>query len=330
MPYQSDKQQIKCVVCNSPANGWSEDAGRSVDCKSCGDFYIWQQAIYALEQILTTEIQRAIVSYSIRKLSTKTKKRPELNYDFLKTVAGRRLPSPPEASDNFLLWVAEQAQGRAGHSVDILEMDETFLGIVGAVDYSDIAWIIDNLTALELVMGEGSHFGGGGDGRWVLRLTGKGWNRVEELNRAHIASQYAFFARRFENAELDVVFERCLIPAVLQTGFELRLATQRAGLIDAIIEDEIRRCRFLIADLSDDNAGAYWEAGFAEGLRKPVIYICRDRQANDTEREKKTHFDTDHRQTVRWNPDETTFDITAKMLKAVIRNTLLGDAKQDD
>ena len=42
----------------------------------------------------------------------------------------------------------------------------------------------------------------------------------------------------------------------------------------------------------------------------------------------KTHFDTDHRQTVRW--DLNALDDTAKTLKAVIRNTLLGDAKQED
>jgi nucleoside 2-deoxyribosyltransferase len=95
--------------------------------------------------------------------------------------------------------------------------------------------------------------------------------------------------------------------------------------VDAVIEDEIRRCRFLIADLSDDNAGAYWEAGFAEGLGKPVIYICRSSSNGE---EKKTHFDANHRQTVRW--DLSSLDETATNLKAVIRNTLLGDAKQAD
>lgn len=54
----------------------------------------------------------------------------------------------------------------------------------------------------------------------------------------------------------------------------------------------------LIADLSDNNAGAYLEAGFAEGLRKPVIYVCRE--------DVKTHFDTDHLHKVTW--DLTTLD----------------------
>jgi hypothetical protein len=44
--------------------------------------------------------------------------------------------------------------------------------------------------------------------------------------------------------------------------------------------------------------------------------------------EKKTHFDANHRHTVRW--DLSALAQTAKDLKAVIRNTLLSDARQDD
>jgi nucleoside 2-deoxyribosyltransferase len=90
------------------------------------------------------------------------------------------------------------------------------------------------------------------------------------------------------------------------------------------MEDEIRRCRFLIADLSDGSAGAYWEAGFAEGLGKPVIYISMERSDGSTE----THFDTNHRHTIPWSLAK--IDETARRLKAVIRKTLLGDATQED
>ena len=128
-------------------------------------------------------------------------------------------------------------------------------------------------------------------------ITGSGWRRIDELRRAHVASRYAFFARKFVNADLDRVYAECLQPAVKQIGYDLRTVTQKAGHIDAIIEDEIRRCRFLIADLTDGNSGAYWEAGFAEGLGKPVIYVCRESV--------ETHFDTDHRQTVRWDLENT-------------------------
>ena len=147
---------------------------------------------------------------------------------------------------------------------------------------------------------------------------------MDELKRAHVSSRYAFFARQFKNDDLDQLFNTHLQQAVSDTGYELRTVPQKAGHIDAIIEDEIRRCRFLIADLSDDNAGAYWEAGFAQGLGKDVIYICREKDEHG--KRKETHFDTDHRQTVRWDlGDPETF---VKKIKAVIRNTLLRDANQ--
>jgi nucleoside 2-deoxyribosyltransferase len=73
---------------------------------------------------------------------------------------------------------------------------------------------------------------------------------------------------------------------------------------------------FLIADLSDNNEGAYWEAGFAEGLGKPVFYICCEKDPSDPTKDKKTHFDTNHRHTVRWNADPASFEATAATLKA--------------
>jgi nucleoside 2-deoxyribosyltransferase len=197
-------------------------------------------------------------------------------------------------------------------------MDERVWAEVGVVDHLDLQWVIASLENQKLLKEWGSDLS-----TFRGNLTASGWERLEELQRAHVASNYAFFARKFSNTALDTVYETCLRPTVRETGFELQTVTQRAGHIDAIIEDEIRRCKFLIADLSDDNAGAYWEAGFAEGLGKPVIYICREKTADGNDM--KTHFDTEHRHTIRW--DLATLDETAKQLKAVIRNTLLGDAK---
>jgi nucleoside 2-deoxyribosyltransferase len=217
-------------------------------------------------------------------------------------------------SDNLLLTIAERVEGRPGRPISLPHDDSRLAASIGAVDSADVLWAVRNLEEQNLIKGT---WGGWFSNGW---LTAFGWARIEELKRAHVASRYAFFARKFANDDLDTLYKNCLRQATSDTGFELRTVTQKAGHIDAIIEDEIRRCRFLIADLSDHNAGAYWEAGLAEGLGKPVIYICRD----GTE----THFDTDHRQTVRWHL--TKFDETAARLKAVIRNTLLGDAKQDD
>jgi hypothetical protein len=316
MPYDKTRQSQKCIVCDSQSNEERHIDKVAVDCSRCGDFLVLRRAEDDFLP-LKDKKQRALASHLIRRLQGV--RRPTLDWNFFNSLSQRNLPTPAEAGDSLLLFIAECADGSPGKRVGITFSDAKIQAVIGVIDDNDLRWQVDALRSQELLSGVNS----------VLSvdplLTSKGWLRVEELKRAHIASSFVFFARKFDNPELDRVFEECLRPAVAQTGFELRIASQRAGLVDAIIEDEIRRCRFLIADLSDDNAGAYWEAGFAEGLGKPVIYVCR---ASDGVEEKKTHFDTDHRHTVRW--DISGLDKTAKKLKAIIRNTLLGDAKQHD
>jgi len=78
-----------------------------------------------------------------------------------------------------------------------------------------------------------------------------------------------------------------------------------------------------LADLTHHNKGAYWEAGFAEGLGKPVIYLCRKDVFED--KTQGTHFDTNHHLTVVWDPADLTD--AAEKLKATIRATLPREAK---
>lgn len=324
MPYKtpaegSHAEPQQCDVCSSPANVQASGAYIYEDCSRCGDFQIDREVAEDFLPRLK-EYQRPLASHLIHRLQGK--KRPILTSDFFTSLSGRTLPTPTEMSDNLLLAIAERVDGRPGRPISLNHSEDLPLAAsIGAVDAEDVLWAVRNLDEQKLIKGSWLNYFTNG------YLTAAGWQRIEEMKRAHIASKYAFFARQFKNDNLDTLYEKCLKQAVADTGYELRTVPQKAGNIDAIIEDDIRRCRFLIADLSDDNAGAYWEAGFAEGLGKDVIYICREKE-KDGKTDKKTHFDTDHRQTVRW--DLAKVDETGKRLKAVIRNTLLGDAKQDD
>ena len=46
--------------------------------------------------------------------------------------------------------------------------------------------------------------------------------------------------------------------------------------IDFRIVAAIRSCRFLVAEVSEPRTAVYYEAGFAEGLGKQVIWTCRE------------------------------------------------------
>lgn len=57
------------------------------------------------------------------------------------------------------------------------------------------------------------------------------------------------------------------------------------------IKDEIARAQFVIADMTDERPSCYFEAGYAEALRRPVIYIASKESVISTGKATKIHFD---------------------------------------
>jgi hypothetical protein len=159
---------------------------------------------------------------------------------------------------------------------------------------------------------------------YKLHLTMKG--KIRSVEGKWLTSRRTFMAMKFGDAELDNVVEKCFRPAVERTGFELRKLSdgQPAGSIDDQLRAAILGSRFVIADLSHGNNGAYWEAGYAEGLNLPVIYTCKKSMWD----EQKTHFDTNHMTHVIWDSGELTE--AGNKLAATIRATLRSEANQSD
>ena len=108
---------------------------------------------------------------------------------------------------------------------------------------------------------------------------------------------------QFEDPILDPLIRTTVKPA-LQDQLNYNLIDMRdvaqAGVIDNLMRVQIRDSAFVLADLTYDNSGAYWEAGYAEGLGKPVIYLCEKVKF----KEQKTHFDTNHCTTVQWSAND--------------------------
>src|SRR5207245_4347042 len=105
-----------------------------------------------------------------------------------------------------------------------------------------------------------------------------GRERDREIQERAVSSKLAFMAMDFQHpTELDAVFYDHFKQAVAQTGFDLRRIDENppAGSIDNRLRLEIRRARFAVVDLTYDNSGAYWEAGLAEGLGRPVFFTCK-------------------------------------------------------
>jgi len=237
--------------------------------------------------------------------------------------AQARLPSPQRQADELILWIGDNQPNQLEYADTPHSPLAAYLGLPLSPtgDGTSLAWLLTEIQSKGLYEKAVR-----GDPNLHLRLTMDGWTRYEELKRTNIRSRTAFMAMKFGDATLNRVVTECFRPAVERAGFELRLLTdeQPAGLIDNQLRAAILASRFLVADLSHGNHGAYWEAGFADGLGLPVIYTCEVAAWSKS----KTHFDTNHMLTIIWDADD--LERTAKELTAAIRTTLRAEAKQTD
>ena len=81
---------------------------------------------------------------------------------------------------------------------------------------------------------------------------------------------------------------------------------------------EIRTSHFLIADVTLQRAGVYFEAGFAMGLGRPVIWTCRQDDM------KNVHFDTRQYSHVVWTDP---YDLRTKLADRIKATISGGDVR---
>ncbi len=314
---------MKCPVCEEELNGESRELSNSSNvrfvCANCGTFDTANLAAQLITVLGRDEIKRAVLSHALRKMQVNGT--PLLTESIFKKIIEKPLPTASEQCDNLILWLGSNLSF-VGHRVWITP--QTHRAVLGAVNRSAFGQVITHLAKQGLI--ELIDMAKNGLFESHTTLSVDGWVYYEKFRRNNPRSRVAFMVMQYDNQDLDRLVKDVFKPAVSQTGFDLRRLDEkpRAGLIDDRLRVEIRNARFVIADLTDDNEGAYWEAGFAEGLNKPVIFICEKTKFE----EKKTHFDTNHHLTVKW--DKASPQDAAEELKATIRATLPDEARMTD
>lgn len=170
---------------------------------------------------------------------------------------------------------------------------------IGAISYSFAAALAAEMVELRLLRGRIEKPLAGKMNIIDVGLTLAGWEHYEREREGQLAGSYGFAALKFGDQILDPLFRDHIKPAVKAIGFDLLdlRDVARAGIIDNLLRIQIRDAAFVLVDLTHENAGAYWEAGYAEGLGKPVLYLCERAKFDEA----KTHFDTNHSTTVLWD-----------------------------
>ena len=131
------------------------------------------------------------------------------------------------------------------------------------------------------------------DGSYVM-LTEKAWQLIGDKEyrsrgKIFIAMSYAPELATHEEA-IKQAIERSGHQSVILKDIE------HNNYIPEEFEREIHECVGVIADLTKENLGAYYESGYARALNKPVIFVCQQ--------DEYLHFDISQINTVFWTGED--------------------------
>lgn len=144
-----------------------------------------------------------------------------------------------------------------------------------------------------------NHFLEEGDNSRFLRITPQGWNYLQSIETNTQESTKAFVAMWF-NSETEALWKDGIRTGVYAAGYEpIRVdAVEHTNKIDDEIIAQIRASKFVIADFTGQRGGVYFEAGFALGLEKRVIWCVEEAELQNI------HFDNRQYNFLRWKKNE--------------------------
>ena len=152
--------------------------------------------------------------------------------------------------------------------------------------------------------------------RCTVKVAGHRRIAEQEVNPS---SDQVFVAMWLDDS-MEEAYEKGIRQAILNTGYDPFRIDRKPDVdkIDDEIIGEIRRSKFLIADMTHGKNGVrgsvYYEAGFALGLNLTVIRSCRKDQINAED----LHFDVNHHYHIAWETPEELRDNLEKRILALV------------
>ena len=310
----------KCIFCNNTANFMgcgNLDQKYEVSCPNCGVYYISD-----IIKDRDTEIEKTygpnkhLISGLIREKNDLGLKIETITTQNITSMIGDALipKSIVQKFDKVLLYFYRQSK-QFGAWLNINENTPYSIGY--AVNYEEFYKIVENLIQL----GYFTQITHGGK-MFQFSLSLNGVIRAEQLLATNKSSKKVFVAMGFYE-ELMEALEKAIKPAVRECGdleaFIISEKEHNGDITDKIIA-EIKTSKFVIADLTYNNQGAYFEAGYAQGRGLEVIRTCKKswfEERDETGNLKNhLHFDINHYNFILWENNDD--------LKEKLKNRILA------
>jgi hypothetical protein len=312
---------VNCVICGrSRENGfqpycdWVFEDGPSpvpaqeANCQQCGQYYLLGSLNdYYMADLVDTPKKTAL-SCATRQASESGKPLRLTRENAAKFAGAHVETRVSDNMDNLLRWIAKRAPRPSSTMTVSIETDFTVVDCLGPNEFQQyLSWLTTNsLVGDSGIPGRGPYF-----------LTLDGWNRLQPPGRPGGKPGQCFIAMWFDPTMDEVELE--IANAVEDSGFKRPLRIDKKEHNNQITDEllaAIRDSEFIIADVTEHRPNVYYEAGFAKGLGREVIYCCRKDNFENR------HFDVSTINHVVWDDPAD----LRKKLAARIKGTILPKA----
>ncbi|MCH7974368.1 MAG: hypothetical protein IH949_10870 [Bacteroidetes bacterium] len=152
-----------------------------------------------------------------------------------------------------------------------------------------------------------------------ITIEAQGWKRINELKKKPEGlNNQAFVAMWFDKSTNDIYLygiKKAIEDTTQYQAMRVDFVHHNNKICDQIIA-EINKSKFMVADFTGDRGGVYFEAGYAQGIKIPVIWIVKDDWVD------KLHFDTRQYNHIVYNDEKELYSKLKARIEATIINSV--------
>ncbi len=276
-----------CPICNEPdPEVFLGGEKYSVTCKRCGKYIITDSFVEELESMNYFNDKLFLLSGHTKNSS----KKPLLNtYNYEKIISSLSDLQVNDQIEHLLIYLSTH-QTSPGEF--ILVSTKYDFPIAYCKNEKDFVFILETAYKLQYIEtapiyeGMGSHIVS--SGRTEMRLAHSGYKELDKISESNKQSKQCFIAMSFDKKH-EEIYEKGI-----KKVFELKeFNSLKAYRVDEDksnndkicnkIVSEIKKSRFIIADLTGNKHNVYYEIGYAMGHNIPIILTCRKKEFNKDE-----------------------------------------------
>ncbi len=263
----------RCRVCS--ADGASIKTlgdSLSVECPVCMKFVITGTALSVVENWFPDRI--CWLSGRIRRNWNETQRPLKVTSEYVESIDGPELTNVMQKQNALLIDLSR----RSRFPGEAIELPATASYVVDSTSAVELRYHIESLRGRGLLSSTNS----------VPVISSSGWEHLDNLLSPAGGNRSEFFVAMSFKEELRSAWVNGIQPGAADAGYAAKRVDSdiHNERIDDRIMAGIRSSFAVIVDVTTQNAGAYFEAGFAMGLGRPVVWTVRSDDVQNL------HFDT--------------------------------------